>query len=340
MAESESIKDIAYVLLRDSILLDKNADEVDIALNLGADPNKPLFINGGKVPIMPVNLAILNDDSRGAMLKLLINSGAKVEGDPFQEIKADIPIIYAASSGSCEAVRFLLEEANSPINVVGVGGFTPLINALSRNRVSVTKMLLDKGADPNYCGLYNGKLTTVPLDVAIFKKNAKLVSMLIDYHADVNRPDSKLNVPLHYAVSTGSEEIIKILLDAKASIDNMNSMGQSPLAYAIALDRDTNIAVLLIDCSADCNQRTKSGKTPIMIAIEKQNTLIVKKLIDKGVDLSASDINNKNALSYANDSRNQDIINMVVQAYNAQAARQNAESKSTENGPAQKIKTT
>ena len=74
-----------------------------------------------------------------------------------------------------------------------------------------------------------------PLDWAISRKqtNLKLVKLLIDRGADVNRHDGLVKeTPLHYAAKYGNVELAKLLMEAKANPKAKDFHGKTPLDLA------------------------------------------------------------------------------------------------------------
>ena len=76
--------------------------------------------------------------------------------------------------------------------------------------------------------------------------NLKLVKLLIDHGADVNRHDGlEKETPLHYAAKYGNVELAKLLLKAKADPTAKEFHGKTPLE--LAKERNHHDVVKLLE---------------------------------------------------------------------------------------------
>lgn len=91
----------------------------------------------------------------------------------------------AVGAGDIEKVKRMI-EAGEDINEVSYQGRTPLEHAVMGNRLSLCRMLLEKGADPNYQDGGNDSL----LHEATRQKNLEIMTLLLDYGANSPPPIS------------------------------------------------------------------------------------------------------------------------------------------------------
>lgn len=144
----------------------------------------------------------------------------------------------------------------------------------------VAKYLLERGADPNFCGGYYN----TPLEAATALGRVDIVSLLLQHGADANgssEPDSSPTViyssteattPLIVAIRKGNIEAVNMLLKAGAD-PNMIAKGtystETPLHVAAGCKEDrSEIARILIDNGASVDAVDKSSptyeKTPLV----------------------------------------------------------------------------
>lgn len=126
---------------------------------------------------------------------------------------------------------------------------------------------------------------------------------------------------LRNAAIYGHKEIIEALLKLGANINSKDINGHTALTWAIFQGRIETVKVL-IENRANLNIRDKrKGYTPLIWAIRlsignKNQTmiLIVKLLIEEGADFNLTDKKGYNALHYALDTRNYDIVKIIGRA--------------------------
>ncbi|WP_394748862.1 ankyrin repeat domain-containing protein [Spongiimicrobium salis] len=114
---------------------------------------------------------------------------------------------------------------------------TPLMYAVLRRNLKMTKALIDKGATVNTVN--NDNLT--PLYNAVQSDHMELVTLLLNAKADVNLGTSLL----HKAVLNNNLELVKELIDNTTNIETKNDYGNTPLALAIR-EGNPEIAEFLI----------------------------------------------------------------------------------------------
>ena len=135
----------------------------------------------------------------------------------------------AVIDGDLAAVQAFLDKGVSA-NARSFQGGSPLMYAVTHNRLEIAKLLINNGADINF--RYNGKTL---LHLAAEKENTskEVVQLLIDNDADLNPRDIYYNTtPLHNAVSSGNINVVKVLVKNDAEINAISRMwdfGMRPL---------------------------------------------------------------------------------------------------------------
>ena len=255
----------------------------------GADVNERGGVNGTALDVatsasvfyrelqsMQTGIGMLN--SRLEILKLLLDFGAKVEGDGEGASAADVP---------------------------------PLHGLVYMGLVAETMLLLERGADPNSRASWGG----TPLHSAAIRAE-EMIPLLTKYGADVNlKAHDELahyGTPLHAAVSgVSSLSLIKTLLEAGAAVEIRDAGGDTPLLTAARNLRRwpsrIDHMITLLNCGSDVNARTSTGRSALHIyasfpphdersLFEKETILL---LLDHGADIDARDDEGNTALSLA-----------------------------------------
>ena len=196
---------------------------------------------------------------------------------------------FVAQSGNSDdewnALKFVLLNGHADVIQLiinhedGAGGF-PLFNASEAGRVDFVELLIDKGA---FIDQYqkNYELMT-PLSIASKKGHIDVVKVLIKRGANV-----KSSIALCYASAEGHVDIVELLIDNGAYID-----GDFRGSTLITASRKEQVDVVkfLLKKGARINvshclmaSYDYREMTPLMIACEKKNMVLVKLLLYYGV---------------------------------------------------------
>jgi ankyrin repeat protein len=115
-----------------------------------------------------------------------------------------------------------------------------LADAVLASDLDAVKKLVEQGADihgldtrPNVAGA-NGRR---PLNWAALENDTKMIELLLELGADINRQNLSGFTPLHHAAEVEAVEAIKLLLARGADTTIKNKRGQTPGEYAVATRR-------------------------------------------------------------------------------------------------------
>lgn len=195
---------------------------------------------------------------------------------PFPPISREV-FVAAIQADRFKTTKMLLEKGANP----NIGDGEPLTCALQHKNLSIVELLLKKGANPNLGRehplikvLRNSKDRTI--DVRLF-------STLLFFGADPSRNE------------------IPIIIEASRCIvhDTANRIKMLKLLLKTSKQRNQKI----IDQCDDHRQ------TALMHSIKEGNSGIIDFLIEHGANLDAKDCNGKSVLSYAKDRDLQDKTN-------------------------------
>jgi ankyrin repeat protein len=170
--------------------------------------------------------------------------------DPFAlDIGLKTPFHEAASGGLVEIVNFYISlyPEQFDIDIADAYGHTALDNAATENRIDVITNLVSAGAD-------------------------------------CNTQDIGGRTPLMEACRLGREEILGILLRAGVDVNARETTGNTALHYAVYSQRPNVARVLLALPDIRKNERNRLGRTPLMAATERFDQLMIKVLLEGGVD--------------------------------------------------------
>lgn len=183
--------------------------------------------------------------------KILLATGVQVN---FRDATDKTALFWAAKKGH-SACLVLLVDHGADINAE-CDGQTPLVVAIRKNRVTCTKILLEKGAiiDPP-----NSNDMGVPMEEAIFNNRVKCLSLLIENGAKVNSRDRQGYTPLHQAANFGSVECVTILLKNGADVNAKSLDNKSPFDVAREKNK-TDICDLFVNYMHSQNRSSSPSK--------------------------------------------------------------------------------
>jgi ankyrin repeat protein len=150
--------------------------------------------------------------------------------DMLKKNKQKLDIFEAACIGDTETISQLLDKTPDLLNSFSPDGFTALGLASFFGHLSLVKLLLNKGANPNIAS--NNQFKVAPLHSACAISHFDIAELLIRYHADVNAKQMQGVTPLHSAAHNGQTKLSKLLIDNGADINAKMDSGQTPLFMA------------------------------------------------------------------------------------------------------------
>ena len=150
--------------------------------------------------------------------------------DILKKHKQQLDIFEAACIGDTETVSQLLDTNPAILNSFSLDGFTALGLASFFGHLSLVKLLLDKGANPNIAA--NNQFKVAPIHSACAISAFDIAELLIKHGADVNAKQMQGVTPLHSAAHNGQTKLSKLLIDNGADINAKMDNEQTPLFMA------------------------------------------------------------------------------------------------------------
>ena len=164
-------------------------------------------------------------------------------------------------------------------------GETPLHRAVHFHHATISRILLQAGADPNLRD-HNG---ASPLHVAATTGCVETVSDLLEAGADVTSLAVGGFSPLHRAVVTNRADVVSLLLNAGASMEHRDTThGQTPLSWACE-GCLAPIVRVLVKAGADVESRSSAGLVPLHWACRFIDSESVEVLLNAGANPGAVD---------------------------------------------------
>lgn len=215
---------------------------------------------------------------------------------PFYEAikKGDLPTVKRFFENKKIAVNFAELESGYP---------TPLMAAVSAQKIDITKYLLKKGADVSIADSDGDDA----LNKACAKGNVEIAKLLVahgaNYKSNVNTEGEN---SLYAAVRSGNQRLVTYLLEIGAPVNPSGEYIRPPV-HAAALTGNIGMVKLLISKGADIQALDKQRGTIVHAAVLSKNLEMVKYLVNAGLDLNTPDAYGRSPLDLASKAYNQDI---------------------------------
>ncbi len=239
-----------------------------------------------------------------------------------------------------ERIAILLLEAGAEPDKPDSKKATPVMLACKNGFKSLVQMLLRKGVNlraQTHGGIFSYGET--PLSIAAEKGDRDLVRMLLQAGADANQrlrgPANVLaaaassggivivreliaaggkatGISLFGPVSGGRADMIKELIAAGGDVNVRDRWGNSVLGEAVEAGNPT-IVRIIIDAGANLDA-VSGGRTPLILAVCKQNKELVDVLLCAGAKVDARDIYKFTALMEAVIRPNKEILLTLLAA--------------------------
>ena len=170
------------------------------------------------------------------------------------------------------------------------------------------------GINPNNIKDKEGR---TPLHYAVILGKKKVFDKLTEGNNSINEKDNYGNTPLNYAFEHGYKEMLYKLILKGADINTLgyNNLGEKNITRVlmeVVINNETNVLEKLIEDGIDVNSQFNFNQTALMFAIENNEEKTVKTLLLAGANPNAVDYWGSRPIHYAATIGNEDIITSLV----------------------------
>jgi len=208
--------------------------------------------------------------------------------------KGDVPRVKEWLAKDRSLVNAKTERGFSPVTVAAYNGQKEVVRAILAHKPMLTiheaalagdlervKMLFE--GDPHLINDTSSPDGFPPLALAAYTGQVRIVKFFLVNGADVNFAAPGLGfTALTGAVSNGHAEVVKVLVGAGANVNHVYEDDAASVMTTAAAEGNVEVVKILLDAGGDVNVRTKDGKTPLAMALEKGHTGIAELLRARG----------------------------------------------------------
>lgn len=241
-----------------------------------------------------------------AEIKRLVADGADVNRF---DSEGTTPLQWAAVEGRVNAITTLI-GLGADVNGADADGFTPMHLAAFGEHISAVATLAEAGADVN-------AIATI-----IFTSASEILqdipSERYDLFFELTRgfkfPFTNIVAPIHFA-AVSSSVMISVLAEYGADVNHPNSYGETPLYIAI-LNGNIDGVNMLIALKADVRWSGRGLKmvTPLHVAAIAGHPAVIAALINAGANVNQADSKNATSLHYASRKGDVEVVFAIVNA--------------------------
>jgi ankyrin repeat protein len=266
-------------------------DAIRLLLEHGADPNL-----NDKQNISPLTYSLfgIGDEARHLeVMRMLLSKGADPNVKPWV---GETALYRAVQQRSANMVKLLFDHG-ADHNLKDRSGKTPLMAAvegsyLHDKTLEMVQLLVKAGADPNAAD-NDGKTVAV---VAASTGNMEILPLLArlgsrDASELAKKGDFDATAALIQALRSANIGKAKLLIAGGANVKFSDANGWT-LLHVVANSNSNGMAdlvPLMIANGADVSAKTRHGSTPLLVAVQKRNTEVVKRLLQARANPNVKD---------------------------------------------------
>jgi ankyrin repeat protein len=281
-----------------------NLDKIKFILDAGADINYQTSSGYDVLINAMYGRDIAKDENLIAIINLLIQRGAKVNGVTSYGESA---LRVASDKGRFDAVKILLAAGADPQQLE----WSELMYAIAFGSLADVKALIEQGAALDEIDYWERTPWLLSLQVGDLAK----AQLLLSSGANCNDCGRCRKAALMYAIENNHVELLKWLIDQGFDIEATTEFGTTPLIIAVECNNVECVKILL-EAGAKPGRKDNCNNTAINQA---SNIEIVRMLLDAGEDLNDVNDDVRRLLTGVG---NSDLLNISKSQYLAGKHRQ------------------
>jgi ankyrin repeat protein len=228
---------------------------------------------------------------------------------PLHAQQRDLRLIDAIRRRDDKAFTALL-RAKVDVNAAQPDGATPLAWAIHLGERRMAEALLDAGANANTADEYG----ETPVTLAAANGDAELIGRLTAAGADARAARWNGETAVMIAAGAGSLESVRELVRRGADVNAFEPRGHQTALMWAAAEGHGDVVGGLIDLGAKVDAASKTGFTPLVFAVIKNDAASIKALLAAGANPSIALVSGATPLIVAMQYRHTDAALALIEA--------------------------
>lgn len=317
-------------------------DGIKTLLAHHTDPNKRMIVekNHEEMPIL-FYLLVKKPKHHKEIFSLLLERGVDATATYTARNKNNESFTYDVITWALDMdispemllwmVPKVLKGGADPKYTIPETGVTALHRAIVKNQNDLAQLLVEAGADSNAC---DEKIGITPFHLAILSRNVQLTKLMLAHGADPNKKavflaagETEEVSPLcrlffsikEMGIDEQMIETTRLLLKGGADPNISNKNGLSPLLALVVVNdglaekEKLQCLDLLLQYNVDVTSPSSLGLTPFQGAIDKNEFLVAKALLDAGADIhQKTAVLNDSLLNVACLNKNEKAVEFLI----------------------------
>ena len=225
-------------------------------------------------------------------------------------------IVDPTSKKNNVEILIMLIKNGANLDIINTKGDTLLTFAVERENKELVELLLTKGINIHAVNSQRKSAIELAFQQKKYKDHENVLIALIKSGAKVDIINTKGDTLLIFAADRGFQDLALLLIEGNNNdVNAVNAREKAAIDFAL---QSENIKIIeaLVNAGANINVVDQDKNTLLMIAAKtgtKAQNLITQ-LIQKGIDVNASNDNGKTAIDFAIESGNAKIISTLQKA--------------------------
>lgn len=182
----------------------------------------------------------------------------------------------AAICNDIQCLTYLINQGDANLNLFDAADKkTPLHFAIATENVALVALLAKNGANLDARDIQQRS----PVHYAVIKNNPEILDLLGQLGANLELPDKNNLTPLELAIQSNHLQLIPIFKKHGIDLDKpCNEFAHTLIIRAIR-EKNINLVEVLIENKVDLRKTDRINRTPLVIAVEKEQWPIVTRLL-------------------------------------------------------------